>query len=94
MLLFNLFTNPLIFLGFIVALLMAITIHEYAHAWTANFFGDSTAKSMGRLSLNPFVHLDLTGTIFLLLAGFATVTKILPTSVPMPIEEDTIPSVT
>ena len=70
MLLFNLFTNPLIFLGFIVALLMAITIHEYAHAWTANFFGDSTAKSMGRLSLNPFVHLDLTGTIFLLLAGF------------------------
>ncbi len=58
------------FLDFIVARLVAITIHEYAHAWVANFFGDSTAKLMGRLSLNPFVHLDLTGTIFLLLAGF------------------------
>lgn len=70
MLLFNLFSNPIIFLGFIIALLVAITIHEFAHAWMANFFGDPTAKMMGRLSLNPFVHLDLMGTIFLLLAGF------------------------
>jgi Zn-dependent protease len=70
MLLFNLFTNPLIFLGFIIALLVAITIHEYAHAWAANFYGDPTAKLMGRLSLNPLVHLDVIGTIFLLLAGF------------------------
>ena len=70
MLLFNLFSNPIIFVGFIVALLTAITIHEYAHAWVANISGDPTAKSMGRLSLNPLVHLDLMGTIFLLLAGF------------------------
>lgn len=70
MLLFNLFSNPIIFLGVIIALLVAITIHEFAHAWMANFFGDPTAKTMGRLSLNPFVHLDLMGTIFLLLAGF------------------------
>jgi len=70
MLLFNLLTNPLIFLGFVIAILTAITIHEYAHAWTANFYGDPTAKSMGRLSLNPLAHLDLLGTIFLLIAGF------------------------
>ena len=70
MLLFNLFHNPLIFLGFLIAILVAITIHEYAHAWAANFYGDPTAKMMGRLSWNPLAHLDLMGTIFLLLAGF------------------------
>jgi len=70
MLLFNLLNNPLMFFGFIIALLVAITIHEFAHAWVANLYGDPTAKLMGRLSLNPFVHLDLMGTIFLLLAGF------------------------
>lgn len=70
MLLFNLASNPLMFLGFLLALLIAITIHEFAHAWTANFYGDPTSKLMGRLSLNPFVHLDIMGTLFLLLAGF------------------------
>ena len=70
MLLFSLFSNPIEFIFFVIALLVAITIHEAAHAWTANFFGDPTAKTMGRLTLNPFVHLDLMGTIFLLLAGF------------------------
>lgn len=70
MLLFNLIANPLQFLGFIIALLVAITIHEFAHAWVANYYGDPTPRMMGRLTLNPFAHLDLMGTIFLLLAGF------------------------
>lgn len=70
MLLFNLLSNPLVAVWVIVALLVAITIHEFSHAWSANFYGDPTAKSMGRISLNPLVHLDLLGTIFLLLAGF------------------------
>jgi len=70
MLLFNLFTSPLMFLGFVIAILVAITIHEFSHAWLANAYGDQTAKMMGRVSLNPLAHLDLTGTIFLLLAGF------------------------
>ena len=70
MLLFNLLQNPLTAVWIIVALLVAITIHEFSHAWTANFYGDPTAKLMGRLSPNPFAHLDLTGTIFLLIAGF------------------------
>jgi len=70
MLIFNLISNPWQFIGFIIALLVAITIHEASHAWMANFYGDPTAKLHGRLSLNPFVHLDLFGTIFLLLAGF------------------------
>ena len=70
MLLFNLFNNPIIGLGYIVSILIAITIHEFSHAWMANFYGDSTAKQMGRVSLNPLVHLDLFGSIFLLIAGF------------------------
>src|SRR3990167_5104822 len=70
MLIFNLISNPLQFVGFLIALLLAITIHEYSHAWAANLYGDATAKLHGRLTLNPLAHLDPLGTIFLFLAGF------------------------
>jgi Zn-dependent protease len=43
--------------------LFAISVHESAHAWTANKFGDPTAKLQGRVSLNPIAHIDLIGTI-------------------------------
>ncbi len=52
------------------ALLLAITIHEYAHGRVAYHFGDPTAKYQGRLSLNPLRHLDPLGTAALLLFGF------------------------
>ncbi|MCL5407435.1 MAG: site-2 protease family protein [Patescibacteria group bacterium] len=70
MLIFNLISNPIQFISFVIALLVAITIHEASHAWVAFLYGDPTAKNMGRLTLNPFAHLDLLGTIFLLIAGF------------------------
>lgn len=70
MLFLNLLSNPVVFIGFLIALLVAISVHETAHAWMADKLGDSTAKENGRLTLNPFAHLDLFGTIFLLLAGF------------------------
>lgn len=44
-------------------LLLAIVLHEYAHGWVANFFGDSTAKDLGRLTMNPIPHIDRLGTI-------------------------------
>ena len=44
-------------------LLLAVVLHEYAHGWVANFFGDSTAKDLGRLTLNPIPHIDRLGTI-------------------------------
>jgi len=44
-------------------LILAITVHEAAHAFAANKYGDNTAKMLGRLSLNPLVHIDLFGTI-------------------------------
>lgn len=51
-------------------MLLAITVHEYAHGRVAYEFGDATAASMGRLSLNPLRHLDPLGTVTLLLFGF------------------------
>lgn len=51
-------------------ILLALTFHEFAHAWTANKLGDPTAKQEGRLTLNPIVHLDPVGTIMLFLVQF------------------------
>ncbi|MBR3163063.1 MAG: site-2 protease family protein [Clostridia bacterium] len=50
--------------------LVAITFHEFAHGFAAYKLGDDTAKNDGRLSLNPFAHLDPIGTLMLLVAGF------------------------
>lgn len=47
--------------------LIAVSFHEFAHAFVAYLLGDNTAKNQGRLTLNPFAHIDLMGTIFLLL---------------------------
>ena len=54
----------------IIAILPALTFHEWAHGYMAYRLGDGTAKADGRLSLNPLDHLDLTGTLMLLLVGF------------------------
>lgn len=65
-----LFTSPLYFLIYLVAILVAITVHEFAHAWAANRLGDPTARLAGRVSLNPLAHLDPLGTLALLIFGF------------------------
>lgn len=54
-----------------VALVLSISVHEFFHAWMANYLGDPTAKRMGRLSLNPLVHLDPMGTIMMLMAVYS-----------------------
>ena len=51
-------------------LLTVLPVHEYAHAWAANKLGDGSARLSGRMTLNPFAHLDLVGSIALLLSGF------------------------
>jgi Zn-dependent protease len=53
-----------------LALILGIAFHEFCHAFSANALGDSTARSLGRLTLNPLAHLDPLGTILLLIAGF------------------------
>ena len=54
----------------LIALLVALTIHEASHALVAYWLGDSTPKKMGRLSLNPFAHLEPLGALMILLIGF------------------------
>lgn len=54
----------------IIALAVCISVHEAAHAWVAYKLGDPTAKMAGRVSLNPFRHLDLLGTIMIFIAHF------------------------
>ncbi|HNZ86319.1 MAG TPA: site-2 protease family protein [bacterium] len=70
MILNSLFTNPMLFIAWLVAIIFALTIHEFFHAYVALKQGDPTAKLMGRLSLNPLVHIDVFGFISILLVGF------------------------
>ena len=69
-----LFNDPfgfvLLFGAVAAALLISISVHEASHAAAALSLGDTTAKRLGRLTLNPRAHLDPTGTIMLLVAGF------------------------
>ncbi len=58
------------YLIFIPAIIIAITGHEFAHAWVALKFGDPTAQQQGRVSLNPLVHIDPIGFLGLMLVGF------------------------
>lgn len=63
-------TNPESLLTVLPLFIVAITIHELAHGLAALWCGDDTAKQQGRLSLNPIHHMDLFGTLMLVLAGF------------------------
>lgn len=65
-----LFKNPVIFILVFPILIFSLVIHEVAHGWVAHLMGDQTAKWLGRLTLNPFKHLDVFGTIALLIFGF------------------------
>ena len=62
------FDNDMLFR--VPALLIALTVHEYAHAQAADSLGDPTPRVLGRLTLNPLSHLDPIGLIMLWLAGF------------------------
>lgn len=64
------FGSPEGFVLSIVALVVAVTFHEFAHAFVALRLGDSTAKMLGRVSLNPIRHLDLFGSLAFLFVGF------------------------
>ena len=62
--------SPLTLISRLLILLFAFPVHEFAHAWVADRFGDATPARDGRLTLNPVVHLDLLGSIILLVSGF------------------------
>lgn len=64
-----LLTKPELLIPLAIAMLISLTIHEWAHAWTAYRLGDNTAYHEGRVSFNPLVHLDLMGSLCFLLSG-------------------------
>ncbi|MDF2740427.1 MAG: peptidase [Actinomycetia bacterium] len=68
--LFWLRDDPQLFAAFVVAVIVGITFHEFSHAAVASLQGDQTARSQGRLTLNPLSHLDPLGSIALIVAGF------------------------
>ena len=66
----QLFQNPLQFLYILPAIIIGLTVHEWAHAYAAYRLGDPTARNAGRMTLNPLAHIDLFGFAMLLLVGF------------------------
>jgi len=70
--------------GFVV-LLLSLTVHEAAHAWSADRLGDPTARRLGRLSLNPAVHIDPIGTILFPLISLFTGLPLIGWAKPVPV---------
>lgn len=62
--------NPLVFFVVAVVLFLSLALHEWGHAISALWMGDTTAKDQGRVTLNPLKHLDIFGALMLLLVGF------------------------
>jgi Zn-dependent protease len=73
-----------ILIGFAIVI-VALTIHEAAHAWTADRLGDPTARLLGRVSLNPLVHIDPIGTVLLPLISAFTGAPLLGWAKPVPV---------
>ncbi len=67
---FDLFTSPSLFVIRALVMIVSLTLHEYAHAWSADRLGDPTPRLQGRLSFNPMRHLDPIGTLAMLLFHF------------------------
>jgi Zn-dependent protease len=68
-----------------VVLLLSLTVHEAAHAWSADILGDPTARRLGRVSLNPVVHIDPIGTLLFPLIAMLTNVPILGWAKPVPV---------
>lgn len=64
------FMSPPDFIARAITLIVAITVHEFSHAWAADRLGDPTPSRDGRLVLNPLMHLDPLGSVLMLLGGF------------------------
>jgi Zn-dependent protease len=70
MILAELFSNPLGGIFFLVSIVIAVSVHEYSHAKSADMLGDPTPAAQGRVTLDPRAHLDPFGSILFLLTGF------------------------
>jgi Zn-dependent protease len=73
------------FITFLPIFLISLSIHEFAHAFSASKFGDDTAKNLGRLTLNPFKHADLIGTYLMPLVSLTTGIALIGWAKPVPV---------
>ena len=78
--------NVINLLAVFLVLLLSLTVHETAHAWTADRLGDPTARLLGRISLNPLVHIDPVGTVVLPLVAFSTGAPVIGWAKPVPVD--------
>ncbi|HQS02667.1 MAG: site-2 protease family protein [Halothiobacillus sp. 24-54-40] len=69
----------------LLPIMLAVTVHEAAHAYAANFFGDGTAKFLGRMTLNPIRHIDILGTIIIPLTMFILTSFVFGWAKPVPV---------
>ena len=65
-----LFTSPVLFCAWLVAIIYVITVHEFSHALAGHWQGDNIAEDAGRLTLNPLAHINMMGLGLLILIGF------------------------
>ncbi len=70
----------------LAVLIVSLTVHEAAHAWAADRLGDSTARLLGRLSLNPLVHIDPVGTVIFPLVALTTGLPLIGWAKPVPVD--------
>jgi Zn-dependent protease len=73
------------FILYMVALIFSLSVHESAHAWTSNYFGDDLARLQGRISLNPVAHVDPIGTLLFPAIAFFTHAPVIGWAKPTPV---------
>ncbi|HKV99351.1 MAG TPA: site-2 protease family protein [Vicinamibacterales bacterium] len=78
--------SPLEILLRFVVLIVSLTFHEAAHAWTANRLGDPTARDQGRLTLNPLAHIDWIGTVLFPLVAMYSNLPLIGWAKPVPVD--------
>ncbi len=76
------------FLIFLPIFFLSLSVHEFAHAFSASKLGDNTAKKLGRATLNPFKHIDLLGSVIMPLASFASGLLLIGWAKPVPINRN------
>ena len=69
----------------LLLLILSLSVHEAAHAWTADRLGDPTARALGRVTLNPLAHIDWIGTVLFPIIAFTTGAPLIGWAKPVPV---------
>ena len=78
--------DPQILIPYFLILLLSLSVHEAAHAWTADRLGDPTARQLGRVTINPIAHIDWIGTVLFPLIAMLSGLPLLGWAKPVPVD--------